>query len=109
METRISRKFAALAALGLLSAACGGNQTPPEGPQAAGDPAAEKASCKGEHGCHAEGKEHSCKGEQGCQAEGKEHSCKGEHGCQAEGKEHSCKGENGCEGATPAPSSSAPN
>lgn|GEM_PF-2172880 len=102
MENKISTKFAALAALGLISAACGGSKAPAVEPGApAGDMAAEKSGCKGENGCNGEGEAHSCKGEHGCKAETDKAECKGEHGCKGEGDKAECKGESGCKGAPP--------
>lgn len=90
MKISLTNQIAAAAALGLITAACGGSTPAVESP-ASDEAAPDMGDAAGDPNAKGEG----CKGEEGCEHKGE---CKGEEKCKG-GEE--CKGKESCEGHTP--------
>ncbi len=88
MTNTFSKKLAALAATGLISAACGGGDKHAESPAEAAEGAPSDAESAGAEAAGAEGEKDQCKGK---------NDCKGQGACKVEGK-HECAGQNECKG-----------
>ena len=89
MKTTRHEKLLAAALLGSVLGAAGcASTTAQSEPTMAPGASAEKASCKGQHGCGGQGTPGETAGgvqSGGAQGSGEKASCKGQHGCSGEG------------------------